>query len=55
MLDRTLDIGRRHDITVSGEPFTVVGLTEDTTLLAGIPFAYLVLPDAQMLAFTPTR
>ncbi len=53
-LDRTLDIGVGTDITVSGAPFTVVGLTEKTTVLAGIPFAYLVLPDAQVLAFTST-
>ena len=53
-LDRTLDIEVGTDITVSGEPFTVVGLTEDTTVLAGIPFAYLTLPEAQVLAFTST-
>jgi len=53
-LDRTLDIAVGTDITVSGEPFTVVGLTEDTTVLAGIPFTYLLLPEAQVLAFTST-
>ena len=40
------------EVTVAGAPFTVVGLTEATTVLAGIPFAYLDLPEAQMLAFT---
>jgi putative ABC transport system permease protein len=30
-------------------------LTESTTVLAGIPFAYLTLPEAQMLAFTTTE
>jgi len=54
-LDRTLDIEVGSDVTVSGEPFTVVGLTEDTTVLAGIPFTYLTLPDAQVLAFTSTE
>ena len=54
VLDRTLDIDVGTDITVSGEPFTVVGLTEKTTVLAGIPFAYLLLPEAQLLAFTST-
>ena len=54
-IDRTLDVGVGADVTVAGEPFTVVGLTEDTTVLAGIPFAYLTLPDAQVLAFTSTE
>ncbi len=53
-LDRTLGIGIGTEITVSSEPSTVVGLTRATTVLAGIPFAYLVLPEAQMLAFTST-
>ena len=53
-LDRTLDIDVGADITVSGEPFTVVGVTEKMTVLAGIPFAFLVLPEAQVLAFTST-
>ena len=55
VLDRSLDIDIGDDITVAGAPFTVVGLTEDTTVLAGIPFAYLTLPEAQMLAFTSTE
>ncbi|HSP29648.1 MAG TPA: ABC transporter permease [Ilumatobacteraceae bacterium] len=54
-LDRSLDIDIGADITVAGAPFTVVGLTEATTVLAGIPFAYLTLPEAQMLAFTSTE
>lgn len=53
-LDETMGIDVDAEITVSGEPFTVVGLTENTTVLAGIPFAYLVLPEAQVLAFTST-
>jgi putative ABC transport system permease protein len=53
-LDRALDIGIGDDVTVAGVPFTVVGLSEKTTLLAGIPIAYLLLPEAQMLAFTST-
>ncbi len=53
-LDRSIDISVGTAITVAGEPFTVVGLTEKMTVLAGIPFAYLVLPEAQMLAFTST-
>ncbi len=53
-IDRTLDIDVGVDITVAGAPFTVVGLTEDMTVLAGIPFAYLALPEAQVLAFSST-
>jgi len=52
VLERTADIDVGTDVTVVGEPFTVVGLTEATTVLAGIPFAYLSLQEAQMLAFS---
>lgn len=54
-LERQLDIDIGEDVTVAGAPFTVVGLTEATTVLAGVPFAYLTLPEAQMLAFTSTE
>jgi putative ABC transport system permease protein len=53
--DVTADVEVGDDVALAGEPFTVVGLTENTTVLAGIPFAYLTLPDAQMLAFTTTQ
>ena len=53
--DVTADVDVGDDVALAGEPFTVVGLTEDTTVLAGIPFTYLTLPDAQMLAFTTTQ
>ena len=53
-LDRTLGTEIGGNVKVAGEFFTVVGLTEKTTVLAGIPFAYLRLPEAQMLAFTST-
>jgi len=52
VLDRTLEIDVGTDITVAGEPSSVVGLTEATTVLAGIPFVYLPLADAQVLAFS---
>ncbi|HSM66982.1 MAG TPA: ABC transporter permease [Ilumatobacteraceae bacterium] len=55
VLDRSLDIDVGANVTVAGQPFTVVGLTEDMTVLAGIPFVYLPLPEAQMLAFTSTE
>ena len=54
-LDRSAGIDLDAAVTVGGQPFTVVGLTEDTTVLAGIPFAYLTLPEAQLLAFTSTE
>lgn len=54
-VDVTADVEVGDDVALAGEPFTVVGLTENTTVLAGIPFAYLTLPDAQMLAFTTTQ
>jgi putative ABC transport system permease protein len=53
--DVTADVEVGDDVALAGEPFTVVGLTENTTVLAGIPFTYLTLPDAQMLAFTTTQ
>ena len=54
-LDGSLGIDVGAEITVSSVPLTVVGLTNDTTVLAGIPFAFLVLPEAQMLAFKSTE
>jgi putative ABC transport system permease protein len=54
-VDRTADVEVGDDVALAGEPFTVVGLTENTTVLAGIPFTYLTLPDAQVLAFTTTQ
>jgi len=53
--DVTADVEVGDEVAVGGEPFTVVGLTENTTVLAGIPLTYLTLPDAQMLAFTTTQ
>jgi len=54
-VDRTAGVEVGDDVALAGEPFTVVGLTENTTVLAGIPFTYLTLPEAQMLAFTTTQ
>jgi len=53
-LDRAAGIDVDAAVALGGQPFVVVGLTEDATVLAGIPFAYLTLPEAQMLAFTST-
>jgi putative ABC transport system permease protein len=54
-VDATAGVEVGDDVALAGEPFTVVGLTENTTVLAGIPFTYLTLPEAQMLAFTTTQ
>ncbi len=53
--DRTLGIDVGEEISVGGAPVTVVGVTESTTVLAGIPFVYLTLPEAQVVAFTTTE
>ncbi len=37
----TLDVEVGDEVAMVGEPFTVVGLTENTTVLAGLPFTYL--------------
>jgi putative ABC transport system permease protein len=44
-----LAVGQR--VNISDTPVTVVGLSTDTTVLAGIPLAFLALGDAQDLAF----
>jgi putative ABC transport system permease protein len=54
-LDRTLGIDIGSEITLAGAPLMVVGLTDDTTVLGGVSFAFLVLPEAQVLAFTTTE
>ena len=48
-----LDVG--DEVTVGGMAFTIVGESEDTTLLAGIPLAFMTLPDAQNLTFRTTE
>jgi putative ABC transport system permease protein len=44
-----LEVG--EEVSLGGMPFTVVGETENTTLLAGIPVVFVTLPDAQELVF----
>ena len=44
-----LEIG--EEVTLGGTPFTVVGETVNTTLLAGIPVVFVTLSDAQDLVF----
>ena len=50
-LDESLDIAVGSTIDVGGKDFVVVGTTQDTTLLAGIPVVFTTLGDAQDLVF----
>jgi len=49
--DATAGLEVGQEVTVAGVPFTVVGETKNTTLLAGIPVVFMTLPDAQDLVF----
>jgi putative ABC transport system permease protein len=51
VVDETLELSVGQDITIVGQPYTVVGETNRTTVLAGIPFAFVVLSDAQELTY----
>jgi putative ABC transport system permease protein len=51
VVDRTLDARLGDVIEVLGQGFEVVGITDDTTVLAGVPLVFMVLDDAQQLAF----
>ena len=50
-LDETLGVDVGETVTVGGAPFTVVGTTRDTTLLAGVPLVFMTTADAQDLVF----
>lgn len=51
VIDDTLEIAVGQEVLIGGEPFVVVGRSRDTSLLAGIPLAFVSLEDAQDLAF----
>ena len=51
VVDETLDLAVGDEVTMVGQPFTVVGETRRTTLLAGVPVVFVVLSDAQSLTF----
>lgn len=51
VVDKTLDLTVGDEIMMVGQPFTVVGESERTTVLAGIPLVFVVLSDAQQLTF----
>jgi putative ABC transport system permease protein len=51
VLDASLGIDVGDQVAVAGRPFDVVGLTHDTTILAGIPLVFTELGEAQDLVF----
>jgi len=51
VVDETLDLSVGDEVAISGQPFTVVGETNRTTLLAGLPVVFVALSDAQELTF----
>jgi putative ABC transport system permease protein len=51
VVDESLDLSVGDEVLVGGQPFSVVGETNRTTLLAGLPVVFVVLSDAQELTF----
>ncbi|HEX6657617.1 MAG TPA: ABC transporter permease [Ilumatobacter sp.] len=51
VLDSSLGVAAGEQVLVAGERFDVVGLSDDTTILAGIPLVFMSLDDAQRLVF----
>jgi len=51
VVDRTLGLSVGDEVAIVGQQFTVVGESNRTTLLAGVPLAFVVLSDAQELTF----
>jgi putative ABC transport system permease protein len=51
VLDRSTEVAIGTTVDIGGTDFEVVGLTEDTTILAGIPLASMAISDAQTLVF----
>jgi putative ABC transport system permease protein len=54
VVDASLGVEVGDDVTVAGRPFEVVGLSDDTTILAGIPLVFTPIADAQELIFRST-
>jgi putative ABC transport system permease protein len=50
-VDESMDVDIGDSVNIAGEEFEVVGRTDDTTLLAGVPLVFMVLEDAQELVF----
>ena len=51
VVDRTAEVDVGDVVALNGAPFTVVGLVEDATILAGLPLVFVELGDAQDLVF----
>lgn len=51
LLDESAGIDIGESVTIGGSTFTVVGLTEHTTVLAGLPFAFMDISQAQLLSY----
>jgi putative ABC transport system permease protein len=54
VVDESLGLSVGDEVLVAGRPYSVVGETERTTLLAGIPLVFVVLSDAQEMTFGST-
>ena len=50
-VDESMDVAVDDVVSIGGGEFTVVGRTDDTTLLAGVPLVFMVLEDAQDLVY----
>jgi putative ABC transport system permease protein len=50
-VDESMDVDVGDLVVIAGDEFTVVGRTDDTTLLAGVPLVFMMLEDAQDLVF----
>jgi putative ABC transport system permease protein len=51
VIDDSLGLEVGDEVIIAGQPFDVVGETSDTTVLAGLAFAYVTVPEAQQLTF----
>lgn len=51
VVDESGDIGNGDTVDIGSSSYTVVGHTEDTTLLAGMPLVFMHVQDAQALLY----
>lgn len=51
VVDETLELSLGDRISIGGSDLEVVGLTRDTTVLAGLPFAFMDLGTAQDISY----
>ena len=55
VVDATTGLAVGDTVSIGSTTMTVTGLTEDTTVLAGLPFAFVDLEVAQRLSFDTTE